>query len=39
MKKFIGLALAAIGGIIGSIGTSACLFVVFDEPVYPESLD
>lgn len=39
MKKFIGLALAAIGGIIGTFATTGCIVLMFDEPVYPESLD
>ncbi len=39
MKKLVGIALATIGGILGTIGTTGCIVFMFDEPVYPESLD
>lgn len=39
MKKLLGIALAAIGTIVGTIATSGCLFLMFDEPEMPESLD
>lgn len=38
MKKFLSIALAAIGAIIGTVGTSGCFAVLFDEPEMPASL-
>ena len=39
MKKLFGVALAVVGTIIGSVATSGCFFVLFDEPEMPESLN
>lgn len=39
MKKLLVAALASIGTIIGAIGTSACLAILFDEPDMPDSLN
>ncbi len=39
MKKLVGIALATIGGILGTLSTGACMILFLDEPIYPESLD
>lgn len=39
MKKLLVSALVAIATAIGTIGTSACFLLCFDEPEMPESLD
>lgn len=39
MKKLLVSALVAIGTAIGTIGTTGCLMLFFDEPEMPESLD
>lgn len=39
MKKILGIALAVIGTIVGTVATSGCFFALFDEPEMPESLD
>lgn len=39
MKKLLVSALVAIGTAIGTIGTGACIVLMFDEPEMPESLD
>lgn len=39
MKKLLVSALVAIGTAIGTMGTTGCLYVFFDEPEMPESLD
>lgn len=39
MKKILGIALAAIGTIVGTVATSGCVWALFDEPEMPESLD
>lgn len=38
MKKILGVALAVVGTIIGSVATSGCLWGLLDEPEMPESL-
>ncbi len=38
MKSFLVGALATIGTILGTIGTSACVIAIFDEPEMPDSL-
>lgn len=38
MKKFLSIALAAIGAIVGTVATSGCVFLLLDEPEMPESL-
>lgn len=39
MKKLLVSALIAIGTAIGTLGTTGCLYIVFDEPDMPESLN
>lgn len=39
MKKILGVALAVVGTIIGSVATSGCMWVLFDEPEISESLN
>ena len=39
MKKILGIALAAIGTIVGTVATSGCIFALLDEPEMPESLN
>lgn len=36
--EFLANLLAAIGGAAAEAGSSACAFVIFDEPECPESL-
>ena len=38
MKKFIAMALAAIGAIAAGAASTACLALIFDEPTMPESM-
>lgn len=38
MKKFLSVALAAIGAVIGTVGTSGCFVLLLDEPEMPDSL-
>ncbi len=38
MKKFLSIALAAIGAVVGTLATSGCLFLLLDEPEMPVSL-
>lgn len=38
MKKFLSIALAAIGVVVGTVATSGCLFLLLDEPEIPASL-
>lgn len=39
MKKILGVALAVVGTIIGSVATSGCAWVLFDEPEMSDSLN
>ena len=39
MKKLLGVALAVVGTIIGSVATSGCIWVLFDEPEMSDSLN
>jgi len=38
MKKFIAMALAAVGAIAAGAASAACVVLVFDEPAMPESM-
>lgn len=38
MKKFIAMALAAVGAIAASAASAACIVIVLDEPTMPESM-
>ena len=38
MKKFIAMALAALGVIAAGAASAACLVLVFDEPEMPKSM-
>ena len=38
MKKFLSIALAAIGGVVGTVATSGCIIMLLDEPEMPASL-
>ena len=38
MKKFLAMALAAIGVIAAGAASAACLVLVFDEPEMPKSM-
>lgn len=38
MKNLFISALVALGTIVGTVATSACAFLMFDEPEMPESL-
>lgn len=38
MKKFLSIALAAIGAVVGSVATSGCMVLLLDEPEMPTSL-
>ena len=38
MKKFLSVALAAIGAVIGTVATSGCFVLLLDEPEMPDSL-
>lgn len=39
MKKVLAAALTAIATVIGTVATSACAWVIFDEPEMPDSLE
>lgn len=39
MKKFLAAALTAIATIIGTVATSACAWVIFDEPEMSDTLE
>lgn len=39
MKKVLATALTAIATIIGTVATSACVMVIFDEPEMPDTLE
>ena len=38
MKKFLSIALAAIGAVVGTVASSGCVFALLDEPEMPASL-
>ena len=38
MKKFLSIALATIGAVVGTVATSGCIALLLDEPVMPASL-
>ncbi len=38
MKKFLAMALAAIGVIAAGAASAACLVLIFDEPEMPKSM-
>ena len=38
MKKFLSIALAAIGAVVGTVATSGCMVLLLDEPEMPDSL-
>lgn len=38
MKKFLSVALAAIGAVVGTVATSGCIALLLDEPEMPASL-
>ena len=38
MKKFIAMALAAVGAIAASAASAACIVIVLYEPTMPESM-
>lgn len=38
MKKALAITLSAIGAILGTVATSGCIMVLFDEPEIPRSL-
>lgn len=38
MKKVLAIALSAVGAILGTIATTGCIVLLFDEPEMPRSL-
>lgn len=38
MKKFLSIALAAIGAVVGTVASSGCVLALLDEPEMPNSL-
>lgn len=38
MKKFIAMALAALGVVAAGAASAACVAIVLDEPTMPESM-
>lgn len=38
MKKFLSIALATIGAVVGTVATSGCFVLLLDEPEMPYSL-
>ncbi len=38
MKKFLSIALATIGAVVGTVATSGCMVLLLDEPEMPDSL-
>lgn len=38
MKKALAITLSAIGAVLGTVATTGCAFVLFDEPEMPRSL-
>ncbi len=39
MKKILAVVLAAVGTIVGTVATSGCILLMFDEPEMPETLE
>lgn len=38
MKKYLAMALAAIGAIAAGAASAACIIIVLDEPTMPKSM-
>lgn len=38
MKKFIAMALAAVGVIAAGAASAACVVIIIDEPTMPKSM-
>lgn len=38
MKKVLAVALAAVGAVLGTVGTAGCFVLLLDEPEMPASL-
>ena len=38
MKKALAITLSAISAVLGTVATTGCAFVLFDEPEMPRSL-
>ena len=38
MKKVLAIALSAVGAILGTVATTGCVVLLFDEPEMPRSL-
>ncbi len=38
MKKVLAIAFSAVGAVLGTVATTGCAFVLFDEPKMPRSL-
>ncbi len=38
MKKFLAMALAAVGAIAAGAASAACIVLIFDEPTMPKSM-
>lgn len=38
MKKALAIVLSAIGAVLGTVATTGCVMVLFDEPDMPKSL-
>lgn len=38
MKKALAITLSAIGAVLGTIATTGCIVLLFDEPEMPRSL-
>lgn len=38
MKKALAITLSVIGAVLGTVATSGCIMVLFDEPEIPRSL-
>lgn len=38
MKKVLAITLSAVGAILGTVATTGCVMVIFDEPEMPRSL-
>ena len=38
MKKALAIALSAVGAILGTVATTGCVVLLFDEPEMPRSL-
>ena len=38
MKKYLAMAIAAVGMLVSGLATTGCWFVVLDEPKMPKSM-